>query len=158
MKKITLLLSVLLCSASGHAAIYCQSELKNQSIKDSIKVRQNCSLENLIIHGDIILENDAQVTLKNNHIKGNITSNAKFKALAASDNIIKGNINIRHGQNIDLKTNDIQGDIFLQHNTGVIKLYNNEITGDLVCNSNAFTINGSKNSVTGDKKQQCQTF
>lgn len=158
MKKVVLLTILLLSALPSYATIYCHGTLKNQSISQDIKIKKNCTLENLIIHGDVILENGAVASLTNNHIKGSILASAKFRTFNATDNNVKGHVRLNQGNNIHLKTNTIYGNLHVQNSTGIVNIYANQVQGNLMCNSNAFTINGAKNNVSGNKQQQCQTF
>lgn len=158
MRRIVFFTSLIILSLPSYAAVNCNGTLKNKSILESIKVKKKCTLENLIIHGDVILEDGAIAELTNNHIKGNIIASSKFKDFSATDNVVQGHIRLSQGKNIDLKDNTVNGNLNLQNNTGIVKIYANQINGNLNCNRNAFTINGSKNIVAGNKQLQCQTF
>jgi hypothetical protein len=158
MRKVVFLTSLIMLSLPSYAAVNCNGVLKNKSILESIKVKKKCTLENLIIHGDVILEDGAIAELNNNHIKGNVIASSKFRTFSATDNLIQGHVRLSQGKNIDLKDNTVKGNLSLQNNTGVVKIYANQINGNLSCNRNAFTINGSKNMVSGNKQMQCQTF
>lgn len=158
MKKFVLCTIFIFLSLPSYAAVNCNGVLKNKSILESIKVKKKCTLENLIIHGDVILEDGATAELNNNHIKGNIIASSKFKTFSATDNLVQGHVRLSQGNNIDLKDNIVKGNLSLQNNTGIVKIYANQINGNLSCSHNAFTINGSKNMVSGNKQMQCQTF
>lgn len=158
MKKYFVSISLILCSFTTFAAVNCEGEIKNQSIREDIKVKKNCQLEGLIIHGNVILENGASVELHENHIKGNIESNKNFTKIIANHNNISGNVDFATGKNIQLLNNQISGDLKLKKNNGNIVVNNNEIAGNLICLENAFSINGSNNQVKGNKSEQCRSF
>lgn len=61
MKKYFVSISLILCSFTTFAAVNCEGEIKNQSIREDIKVKKNCQLEGLIVHGNVILENGAML-------------------------------------------------------------------------------------------------
>ena len=153
-----LLSCIFLCSFNTFAAIDCDGQIKNQSIREDIKVKKNCQLEGLIIHGNIILQSGATIELRDNHIKGNIESNKNFSKIIADHNNISGDVNFSEGQNIQLQNNQISGDLKLKKNSGHISLKDNEIAGNLICSENSFNMNGNNNQVKGNKSEQCRTF
>ena len=146
----------LLISSESWAALNCNSTIKNQSVRDDIKAGRNCTLENLIIHGDISVEKNANVILKNNMINGNIVAKKAFSQLNASDNTIQGSIRLESGQLVKLQNNQIKGSIHLHENKGHIFIERNHITGDLVCTKNSFSLQVNKNQIQGTQRDQCQ--
>lgn len=158
MKKMMLVSCLLLGSFNTFAAINCDGPIKNQSIRDDIKVQKNCQLEGLIVHGNVILQSGASIELRGNHIKGNIESNKNFSKIIANNNNISGDVNFSAGQNIQFRNNQIDGDLKLNKNSGQISIRDNEIAGNLICNENSFTMNGNNNQVKGNKSEQCRTF
>jgi hypothetical protein len=158
MKFFMLFTMIFMVSYQANATLYCNAPIKNQSINESVKVGRDCNMENLIVNGDIVLQEGANLNIKNSQINGNISSNAKFHSFSALENTIRGNIDVSAGKNIDIQSNHVNGALALRKNTGVISIYTNHIAGNLDCSSNSFTINGGQNIVNGQKLEQCQTF
>lgn len=158
MKQCLLLAATLILSTHSVAALNCNSTIKNQSIHEDIKAGKNCSLENLIIRGNISIEKNARVELKNNHIQGNLYSDNFFSEVKASDNIIQGNIQFQSGKNIQLENNQVKGSIHLIQNKGNISLASNHIAGDLICSKNSFNMQVVRNKVEGAQREQCQNL
>ncbi len=93
MKKYFVSISLILCSFTTFAAVNCEGEIKNQSIRDDIKVKKNCQLEGLIVHGNVNFRKWMPVlNCIDNHMNGNIESNKNFTKIIANHNNISGNV------------------------------------------------------------------
>ena len=158
MKCFMLFACLVSCSIPSFAAVYCDGQIKHQTIRDDIKIKKNCLLEGLIIHGDVILQNGSSLELKDNHLNGNIEAANNFSKIIAQHNHISGDVNFIQGKNIQLRHNQITGDLKLNKNSGTIAITDNEIAGNLICAENTFTMNGNNNQVKGNKSEQCRTF
>lgn len=134
MKKIAFFALATMMSASVFAGdIHCNGHLSHQNIDGNVNVTQQCSLINVKVSGNVMLQNNAILTLKNSQIKGNVESKGSFHKITAIHNNIDGNIQLTNGKVISLIQNTVNGDVQLKNNHSSVVVKMNNIDGNLQC-------------------------
>lgn len=156
MKKLLVLSTLLAFSVPALADVNCNGTIKNRTIDDNVKIQKLCTLDNVTVKGNVMLHSNAQATIKNSRIDGNLESKGQFSRVNAQTNRIDGNIQLEDGRNIQLSSNRVDGNIQLKDNTGSIIVKNNRVSGNLECEDNRQKPTGGSNCVSGDKEDQCR--
>lgn len=158
MNKLILSSVLLGLSIPALADFNCNGVVKNRTIDDNVKITQQCTLENVTVKGNVMVHSNAQATLLNSRIDGNLESKGNFKTVLATNNTIDGNIQLKEGQQIQLRNNRVDGNIELEKNRSSILVQSNVVDGNLKCESNNQTPKGGQNHVKGNKEGQCRSL
>lgn len=158
MNKLILSPLLLGLSVPALADFNCNGVIKNKTIDDNVKVTQPCTLDQVTVKGNVMLYSNAQATILNSTIDGNLESKGNFGQVTAKNNSIDGNIQLEKGKTIQLHNNRVDGNIELKENRSSIQVTANQVDGNLKCESNSQTPKGGQNRVKGDKEGQCRSL
>lgn len=157
MKKLVLLsLCAMLSTAAFAKDTTCNGTINNRNIAGNVKVTQHCNIMNSKINGNITVQKNAILIVKNSRINGNLESKSNFKKVTAIGNSIDGNVQLQGGQVIALNQNRINGNVKLKQNRHNVVVKMNQIKGNLQCDNNTQRPITVKNRVNGNAQGQCR--
>ncbi len=105
-----------------------------------------------------MVHSGATANVLKSKIDGNLESKGNFSSVVATNNTIDGNIQLKEGQQVQLRNNRVDGNIELEKNRSNILVQSNVVDGNLKCESNSQKPTGGQNRVKGDKEGQCRSL
>ncbi len=163
--------------------IICKKTFQNRTIDGDIFVPKgaSCVLANTYVKGNVKLADRAQlVAREGTFVEGSVQTDGANR-VRIRDSEVNGNIqltgvdfsqgslvvNTRVGGTIDWKDNDagmlirynkVIGDIKVNQNNRLARIFDNTVGGNLQCQSNQPAPEGARNKVDGNKEDQCRRF
>lgn len=136
----------------------CNGTVSGRTVNDNIHVRSGatCTIRNSTIKGDIKLAPNARLNVYNSRVDGNIQdTNQRHYSVVVMNSRIDGNIQLEGGQYTKITGNTVDGDIQLDRNRQIQRVFRNTVDGNIQCESNSVRPTGLLNRVNGDQEGQC---